>query len=159
MNALARWWQLRNPRERRMLMLMFASLAAFVLFFGLWRPLERMRSANQARYLHAANAHLDAREQLALLEQPASAPLGEAERIQALRDSAARHGLAITRHAHEEDGRALIVLERATPAGLWPWLDELRERHALVPETLRLQRRDGALDVQAGFAGGHEATP
>ena len=152
MTRVRQWWQARNRREQRMLAVMLVAIAAFVYAFGMWRPLSRLRDGARARYLLAAAAHLRNDAALRSLAGAVATPAGDHEaRLQRLRDSAARAGIEISRHGGDAAGGPSVTIARVTPAQLWGWLDRLREDDALVPLTLHVERRDGALEAQLQF--------
>lgn len=155
MKRLRAWWHSRNDRERLMLAVMAAALAAFFYWFGLWRPLERWRDAGQSRYLRAAAAHIETEALLAGNGAGTVAGRLGAAYLQTIRDSAARAGIEIARHGHDPATGPSVAAVNVTPATLWAWLDSLRGEHGLVPRTLHLERRDGGIEVQLQFPPAH----
>src|SRR3546814_6171742 len=81
-HAMRTWWSTREPRERVLLGLMFAALAAFAYWYALLEPMRRVRDL--ARTSHAlASSELsvvrtDAATIDALRRQRPPAPQGEA---------------------------------------------------------------------------------
>ncbi len=151
MKRLHGWWQGRNDRERLMLTAMAMALIAFFCWFGLLRPVDRLRDASQSRYLRAAAAHIETRQLLTDAGGPDAPKVSAASYLQTIRDSATRAGVEIARHGDDPATGPSVVVARVAPATLWAWLDRLRAEHALAPTTLHLERRDGGLEVQMQF--------
>ncbi|WP_394004704.1 type II secretion system protein GspM [Luteimonas sp. WGS1318] len=151
---VSRWWQQREPRERWMLGLMTAAIAAFVLWYGLLTPLRKAADAAQARHEHATLALLQAELQLAQLRdldrRDIAPPVDAAALKAAVLASADRAGLAVSRE-REHGGGFGIEADAATSQQLFAWLDDLRLQRGLAPSTLSVARSEGRLRVQAGF--------
>lgn len=152
--ALRAWWQQREPRERAMLVLMCAAIAAFVLWYGVFSPLRRAGEAAQARHVRAAAELARVRaevDRIALLQaQLPARPADPAALKQAVLATAAQAGLRIG-NAREDGGGLEIESESATPAQLFGWLDALRREHGLAPAALSVARNQQRLRVQARF--------
>ena len=154
--ALRRWWQGREPRERAMLATMAAMLAAFAWWYGLLWPLRSLYDAAQARHDHAAAALQAVEAEVAALGGHAgarsAAPGGEAlQRL--LLDSTREAGLAASRQRTAPDGSVVLEFERVASPALFGWLGGLVDTHGIAPASLRVERTDGQLRVEAGFAG------
>lgn len=152
--SLYPWWQQREPRERQLLLAMSAMLAAFVLWFGVYRPLDRAASRAISAHAHAA-ARFEQARQDALVLQGAGTAMGGGSDPATLRravlGAASQAGLAMSRHAQDTEGLR-IEADAATPAQLLGWLDRLRIEHHLAPDTLSAAQSEGRLRVQARFA-------
>ncbi|MCC4633810.1 type II secretion system protein GspM [Xanthomonas dyei] len=140
------WWQTRAPRERLMLSVMVAAIAAFIGWYALLVPLRHWRSSAQARYDHAAQALLMARA-----SQPGAtvAAIPLARIAQSARDAT----ITITRQQRSSTGTLALQIDTVTSPVLFAWLEQLRQRHGLTPSTLDISRRDGQLQVRCTFAG------
>lgn len=152
MNRWLQWWQTRQPRERWMLLLMFAAIAAFAYAYAMVVPAHRARTAAIADYRQAAADDAQATAALATLAgervpQPLPAGAGWAD---AVADSAGAAGLAVSARGGDA---ANLVLEfaQADAQRLFAWLDQLRARHAVAPHALRMERRDGAVQARLEF--------
>lgn len=149
------WWQQRAPRERAMLTLMCAAVVAFALWYGAFVPLRLARDAEQARHARAATELAQVTAELAgvaELEERLPSPAAGAEALeQAVLDSAKQAGLEIGRGREDGAGGFEIESDAASPAQLFAWLDELRQRHGLAPATLSVARNQDRLRVQASF--------
>lgn len=143
------WWQARDGRERRMLALMFAMLAAFAWWYGLAAPLQRLRDAARNEYLQDMR---DGQATAAGLERLATARAGTpaTDPEPAVLSAARSAGVAISRQ-REHDGHFEIGIDSAEPATVLAWIDQLRERHGRVPDTLIIERHNGAVRVRASF--------
>ena len=154
--ALRRWWQGREPRERAMLATMAAMLAAFAWWYGLLWPLRALREEAEARHARAVATLHAAEAAAAALGTSAAAtaqrPGGEAlQRL--LLDSTREAGLAPSRQRTAPDGSFVLEFERVASPALFGWLGGLVDTHGIAPASLRVERTDGQLRVEAGFAG------
>lgn len=154
--ALLRWWQGREPRERAMLAIMAAMLAAFAWWYGLLSPLRALRGQAEARHAHAvATLHAADAAAAALAASAATTALppgGEAlQRL--LLDSTREAGLAPSRQRTAPDGSIVLEFERVASPALFGWLGGLVDTHGIAPASLGVERADGQLRVEAGFAG------
>ncbi|MDR7194389.1 type II secretion system protein GspM [Luteimonas terrae] len=149
------WWHQREPRERWMLGLMAAAIAAFVLWYGLMVPLRKAADAAQLRHERATLALLQTELQLAQLraldQRDIAPPVDAAALKAAVLASAQQAGLAVSREREHGVGGFGIESDAATSQQLFGWLDALRLRHGLAPATLSVARSEGQLRVQAGF--------
>lgn len=157
MNALRHWWMQRNERERRMLLVMAVAIGAFVYWLGLLRPLEQARLHAEQRYLDAARAHLESGAAVAELD--AAGMRGNSGLAQDLAANARAAGLDDVRKEGEAGGPVAIVIDRASPQTLFAWLDALRQQHGIVPTTVHLEARDGAVQARLEFPAGSGAAP
>lgn len=155
LSPTALWWRRRAPRERAMLVLMVAAIAAFVAWYGVLVPLRQAHDDARARHLRAAAelARVQVQlAQLAELEQRFPARPGDREALEkAVRASAAQAGFPIGQARDDGDGSFGVRSEAATPAQLFAWLDALREQHGLAPAALSVARNQDRLRVQASF--------
>lgn len=159
MNLLPRlraWWQGREPRERAMLALMAALLAAFAWWYGLLWPLRALRDGAAAHHERAVIALHAVQAELAAL--PAAAkdpgPAADAEALQhRVLASVREAGLAPGRQRTAADGAFILEFERVESSALFAWLGRLALADGLAPSTLRVERADGRLRAEAGFGG------
>lgn len=149
------WWQQREPRERAMLALMCAAIAAFVLWYGVFLPLRHARDTAQARHARAAADLAQVQAELAEvadLRERLPAPPADAQALrQAVLASAERAGLEVGRGREDGPDGFGIESEAATPVQLFAWLDDLRLHHGLAPAVLSVARNQDGLRVQARF--------
>ncbi|ATS20101.1 MULTISPECIES: type II secretion system protein GspM [Xanthomonas] len=144
------WWQARAPRERRMLGVMCAALAAFVGWYALYMPLRHWHDRAWARYADAAQLVLDASAQAASTGR-AAAP-GPAALAEIIASSARDAGVDITSQHRSAAGGVEVQIDAVSAATLFGWLERLRQAHGLVPTHLRVAREQGQLRVRCGFA-------
>lgn len=159
MNAWARvgeWWRARDGRERRMLAVMCAALAAFAWWYALLAPVQRLREAARSDYLHAVGevqAMASDLERIAVLRGSGRRPVDAEALPRIVLSSAAGAGLAISRQRGQA-GQLEIGIDSAEAAQVFGWLDALREQHGIAPERLEIERRNGGVRVQARFSAG-----
>lgn len=108
------WWHARAPRERWMLVVMFAAVAAFAAWFGLLAPLDSARERAADRHAAAIQARAEAGRGLAAIaaaaaDRPAPPP---ADRIPAIAASPRRAGghAWIAGGCTEADGRGSVTI-------------------------------------------------
>ena len=63
-------------------------------------------------------------------------------------------GVAVARQDAGAEGRLVVGIDATSSAALLGWLDALRQRHGIVPESLRVEKSDGRLRAEVVFAGG-----
>ncbi len=147
-NTLRQRWLAISPRERLMLGVMAAAIAAFVYAYGLALPLARWADAAQARHQLAIAEHAQVQgiaARIGSLPAP-STPASP----QALADSAVALGLAVESSSAQPDGRARIVLAPAAPDLLFAWIEQQRLA-GQPPLTARLQSSDGGVAAELHF--------
>lgn len=143
------WWQTRAPRERLMLGVMCAAVAAFVAWYALYTPLRHWRAQAQARYAAAAQLVLDASAQASASRRTA-AP-GTAELSEIIASSAREAGVGITAQQRNAAGGVDVQIDAVSAASLFGWLERLRQAHDLAPTQLSIVRDQGQLRVRCGF--------
>ncbi len=145
------WWGARDRRERTMLTVMAAAIAAFVAWYGVVTPLQALRE--RARSGHDRSALQLSRVQAMAAALAADRPeaAGTPPSAQMLLDAARAAGIEVSRHG-AGPGEGLVIEIDATSAGaLFDWLDGLRARHSLAPSALNIAADGGRLRVRAVF--------
>lgn len=149
-----RWWQEREPRERRMLGLMFAAIGGFVLWVGVVMPLQRVRdealanrdrAANELREVVAAIGRIEALQS----RQPAT-PTGDAF-ARTILDAAVAAEVPVSRQRLDDAGILTVGIDAVAAPALLGWLGGLQREHGIAPTTLDIAERNGRLQVQVGF--------
>ncbi|MBB3804139.1 general secretion pathway protein M [Xanthomonas arboricola] len=146
----AQWWQARAPRERRMLGLMCAALAAFIGWYALYTPLRHWHDRAWARYADAAQLVLDTSAQAASTKR--SAAPGPAALAGIIATSARDAGVTISLQQRSAAGGVEVQIDAVSAAALFGWLERLRQAHGLAPTQLSVVRDQGQLRVRCGFA-------
>ncbi|PPV08878.1 type II secretion system protein M [Xanthomonas bromi] len=144
------WWQTRAPRERRMLGVMCAALAAFVGWYALYVPLRHWHARAWAHYADAAQLVLDASAQTATTKR-VTAP-GNAALAQIIASSAREAGVNISSQQRSASGGMDVQIDAVSADALFGWLERLRQAHGLAPTQLSVVRDQGQLRVRCGFA-------
>lgn len=141
-------WLAISPRERAMLGLMAAAIAAFVYAYALALPLSRWADAAQARHQLAVAEHAQVQAIVAHIAQlPApSAP----QSPQALADSAAALGLEVESASALAGGQTRIMLAPAAPDLLFAWIEQQRLA-GQPPLAARLQSSDDGVAAELDF--------
>ena len=133
MNALQRFWQARQPRERRVLGLGAGILLIALAYAEIWYPIaskltQLQHSVPQLRHA-AQQLQIDAKQAKALKAQSpvsSNSDIGEL-----LRQSASRHSLNISAPQQDPNGDWQTQLAAADFQSLMAWLAELQKRHGL----------------------------
>lgn len=161
---IAGWWRGREPRERSMLALMGLLLAAFAWWYGLLWPLRELREGARAHHAQAVADLATARAGIAALAMsgavpgPAGAAAGpvptSGSSLQGrILDSATNAGLAVGRQRAGADGSVVVEFDRVPATAFFGWLGHLALQEGLAPASLRVERSDGQLRVEAAFGG------
>lgn len=155
MHSLQAWWRGRLPRERAMLAVMAALLAAFAWWYGLLWPLRALRDDAGERHDRAALALQEAGMQAAALaDRPAALPPGDRDvLLRLLHDSTRDAGLVPGRQRSAADGAVVLEFERVEAPALFGWLGRLADEAGLAPSLLQVERADGRLRAEVGFGG------
>ncbi len=153
-NRLRAWWSQRDRREQQLLAVMAVMVAAFALWFGLYRPLDRMSNTAAGHRTHAAAQLYATRTAAASLQdlRERHARPGTVDELRALvLESAVSSGLTLSREHHDPQSGVDIEVDSAQPAQLFAWLDTLRQSHGLAPDELSVVRNNTEVRVQARF--------
>lgn len=153
---LAAWWHGLAARERAMVATMLALVAAFAWWYGLLHPLRTLRDGAEARYDQAAAALLAVEAEVGALAQvgtPATPAVPGLEGMQQrVLDSARVAGLAPSRQRTAADGTFGVEFDRVASPALFAWLGTLADADGIAPATLHVERADGQLRAEVGFA-------
>ncbi|KPL49203.1 type II secretion system protein M [Xanthomonas axonopodis] len=149
-----RWWQMRAPRERLMLGVMCAAMAAFVDWYALYTPLRHWHDRAWAHDAEAAQLVLDVSTQAATPKRTA-AP-GSATLAEIIASSARDAGVSIASQQRSAAGGVDVQIDAVGATALFGLLERLRQADGLAPTQLSVVRDQGQLRVRCSFA---EATP
>lgn len=148
-------WQATSARERRLVLLAGAALAALLIWqlllrpvWQTWRDVPPQARALEAELLQMQRLAGEARE---LKAQP---PVNASQSAEALKAASARLGPQAKLSLIGD--RATLTLTNAKPAQLRAWLAEVRAGARARPVDLQLQRTDQGLQgtVVVSLAGG-----
>lgn len=147
-DTLHQRWLAFSPRERAMLGLMAAAIAAFAYAYGLALPLSRWAEAAQARHQLAIAEHAQVQRIVAdIASMPAaSAPAA----AQTLADSASALGLEVESANVQASGQVRVVLAPAAPDLLFAWIEQQRLA-GQPPLAARLQSGEGGVAAELDF--------
>lgn len=154
---LAAWWHALAPRERAMVAIMLALLAAFAWWYGLLAPLRALRDGAETRYDQAAMTLQSVEADLGALATAGTTSAPPTQGLEALQRhvlaSARDAGLAPSRQRTDADGMFSVEFERVASPALFAWLGALADAHGIAPATLHVERADGQLRAEASFEG------
>ena len=149
------WWSGRTLRERRMLMVMIALLAATAVWLGVVRPVLAWREAAATRATTAALTLAEVRAAVASLgpvRSSAPPPAGGLEPL--IQRTAAGAGLEVVT-VMSESGQPGAQLSSVSSGPLFAWLTVLETDHRLSICSLGVtENADATLNVEVGFASG-----
>lgn len=149
-------WQARHARERRMLVVMAAAMAAFLYWYGGVMPLRKLAAGAESRSERAAARLAAVRGDLSALaaarESLPAAPDGAAYAATIL-ETAGAAGVSVSRQRARGAGGLATGIDGVEASALFSWLDTLRTAHGIVPDTLDIGRRGGRLQAEVAFPG------
>lgn len=152
------WWESRTPRERVLLAVMAAGLVAFLLWFGVHRPVAQARDAAAQRHdraLRTQAAVETAAARIRQLQRGGIQTVRRAPAAEAVNASAAAAGLTLSRVEADPDGGVRVAVGGVAPAQLFPWLAALQQDYGVTARHLTIVKDDqGALSVDATFDDG-----
>lgn len=133
-----RWLDERTARERVLLLAMAVLASVWVLYAGIWQPLQAREAALLARIERHERA----------VEMLRAAPVTQAQTAATdtrpvpviVTDTAAAFSLTIRRLEPEGDG-ALVILDEVAFEAVVFWLDRLEQNHGLRVTTIEMTRR------------------
>lgn len=145
------WWRGRSLREQRLLLVMFALLAATFLWLGVYRPVGHALSSARARHeaavirLGEARAQADALKALRKTGLPTlTAPLATL-----VTQSANDAGFANATIGAQGDRRVTVSIPAARPNALFTWIAGLEMRGIVVERLSARANSDQTLSVDA----------
>lgn len=149
------WWEGRTQRERILLGVMAALLAAVIAWYGVIAPIGAWKADAAERRAEAAADLQSVEADLARLNTAASAaPVGTGEPIEPLLiRTAEAAGLTIDRQQAEADGAQTVWLQAVPPQAVFGWIAQLEQAHGVtVSNITALKSPSGSgLDVQVSF--------
>lgn len=151
---LRAWWQARTLREQRLLMAMFALLAAMLAWLLVVRPLADALDAAKARHAVAVEAVGGARARAALARPPGSAGAARAapRPVDALVSrTATEAGFAGARVTAQGPDRAAIAIDAARPQAFFAWVRQLEGQGLTVESLTARANQDRTLAIEAAF--------
>lgn len=132
------WWNDRSPRERVLLAIMAALLAALLLWLGVLRPLAAAREQASRDASAAAERHAQAQSLVAAIRaRPAASG---ASVLDMLNRRLAEAGLQAARLEAEGPGQAVVEIAAVNGRLLLGWASGLEARDGLVIEELEATR-------------------
>ena len=149
------WWGGRTLRERRMLMVMTALLAATAVWLGVVRPVLAWREAAATRAATAALTLAEVRAAVASLGPVRSSAPPPAEGLEPLiQRTAAGAGLEDVT-VMSQSGQLGDQLSSVSSGPLFAWLTVLEtDRRRSVCSLGVTENSDATLNVEVGFASG-----
>lgn len=132
------WFDERTARERVLLLAMAVLALVWVLYAGIWQPLQAREAALLARIDRHERAVAILRAAPVVQAQTAATDTRPVPVI--VTDTAAAFSLTIRRLEPEGDGARVILDEVAFEAVVF-WLDRLEQNHGLRVTTIEMTRR------------------
>ena len=138
MSRLGEAWRGRTPRERWLIGIMLALLAAMLAWLLILRPLGDMLEESKARHERAVAELAEARGQaaeIAALERR-KLPRLQGEIGFEVGRLAAQAGFQLTRLEPQGLDRAVLSIQAARPQALFAWLGAIETENGLIVERL-----------------------
>lgn len=147
---IAQFWNGRSTREQGLLIVLAASFAVFVAYYGIMLPLQRAALSADAHRARAAQQWADVQAGAGEI-----ASLGNASGIEeAVTASAEASGVTLERSRVESPREITVWVKGTEPGALFSWLLLLQKAHGVVAANVAATRDDeGALDAELRFAG------
>lgn len=150
------WWETRTRREQALLAVMAVLLVAFLLWFGVYRPVSQARAAAAQRYDRALKTQAvvaTATARIRQLQRGGPQSVGRAPAAEAVNASAAAAGVTLARVEPDPAGGVQVAVGGIAPAQLFPWLAALQQDYGVSARHLTIVKDEqGALAVDATFA-------
>lgn len=146
-----RWWSARTERERRLLQVMFALLAALLVWLLVVRPLADALDSAKARHAAAVDAVGIARARAAVVPEAGGSRAPPSPLDAFVRRTATEAGFAEARVTARGPGRAAVAIAAARPQAFFAWVRQLEARGLAVESLSARTNQDRTLAVEAGF--------
>lgn len=143
-------WAERSPRERQLLAVMFALLAAVILVFGIVRPLISATTAARDRLDRVTNEAgqiASAGEALRNAKKGAPPPL-TGTLVLAVSQSAGTAGFTLSTLDPQGDDRVGFTIPAAKSPALFTWLRSLSQQGIFVERMTMRANADATLSVE-----------
>jgi general secretion pathway protein M len=145
------WWAERSRRERHMLVIMLAMVAAFAAWFLVWQPISKSLVAARIRHEQAvrdvAGVAAKAAQLKAILATPAATPGGPVPSY--VSQSASNAGFTLSRaDPVGTDGVTISIVSAKSPA-LFAWLATLDAGGIFVAQLDIRPNTDATIAVDA----------
>lgn len=143
---MSRWWSERSGREKVLLGVMGAALAAFTLWYGLYAPLLAARERALVRYQAAVQAQGEvgrAVAQIKALQGRVTAPAPASAPEEAIAATAAAAGVPLSRTEPDPEGGLRVAADAVSATALFPWLGLLQREHGLAARHLTVVKGEG----------------
>lgn len=148
--AVQTWFAGLTGRERTLVSIAGALVAAIVLVFGIVLPLGRAHNAAQVRHRASVEASSRLLAQLAALEAPASTRTTLVGPVsQVLAASADSAGFVLQSNQARGAQAATIAVPTARPAAALAWLDGLAAQGIILESLTMTPAADGSVSLNA----------
>lgn len=148
------WWAERAPRERRLLIVMFALLALVIGWLLIVRPLGNALEDARLRHDAAVEALANAKAQAVLAGRAPVSATPPLPIDSLLARTAADSGFANARITTQSPQQASVIIDAGRPQALFGWVGQL-EGQGVVVDSLRARvNQDRTIYVEAAFRAG-----
>lgn len=147
------WWRDRSSRERVLLLVMAALLAATIAWLAVLRPLAVARGAAADRLatLETALGEVQAMTLAIRAAEARARPASTVPVIERIASRASEAGLTAERLAADSDGRVTVRVPAVKPAILLRWVADIEARDGIIVDRLAITR-NGDATVAADLA-------
>lgn len=145
------WWAERSARERTMLSVMTAFIAAFLIWFAVISPLVSGLEASKTRHMRSVTDLASVQTKSTALRKlkanpppPLGAPVTTFVAL-----SAGEVGFTLSRNDAVGTDRASISIASAKPPALFNWLTSIDARGVIVDQITIRPNSDATVSVEA----------
>ncbi len=138
---LDNWWSQRTASEQRVLSLLGAVVALFLLYSLLWQPVMHANEMAQKRYIAAQQTYswISANaEAINTSRQQATGHQGGGDWAMNVNSSASAAGLKLKGFTPQGDGGVRVTLQQQPFAAVVDWFNTLKEDEAVVPTNVEI---------------------
>jgi len=154
---MTNWWSGLSRRERILVGLLAALLAAGLVWYGGWQPVTHFHRAAASRHQQA----LEEKETVLALAARIRA-LGPTRTLKAtrpvadiVRESLEAAGITPARIEPDPEGGVRVAVNAVPPTLLFPWIASLQTAHGITPRHLIVVKEgQGALGLDATLIDG-----
>lgn len=149
-----------TDRERNLLMVMVGLILLFVLYFAVYRPMDKANAAADRSVAAAENVLETVQRAAQLAKQMGGGNTQSRQRddrpVRVIVAVTARaSGVNITRVQPTDSGAVTLWIDSVNPQSFYAWVAQLGAEHAITPTKVSVQKTGtaGSVRVQVQFEG------
>ncbi len=148
------WWTGRTPRQRILLMVLAALVAAMIAWLGIWRPVNSFLDTARTAQGEALDRLSRTQAMVAEAKRVGKGEAGAALDVGAvINQSAIEAGFTLAKNEQRQPGAFAIAISAAKSRALFIWLGGL-ERQGIVAQSATIRANgDGTVSFDAVLKG------